>query len=187
GHEVELVDIVTEGDTNRASLASLGGTGVFATALRDALIAGEIDLAVHSLKDLPTAPAPGLVVAAIPQRADSRDPLCARDGLPLGELGADAAAGTGAPRRRSRHGALGTRPPLVGPGDDQRDAVVLAAAGLTRAGLQERVTEYLDPIQLLPAPGQGALAVECCEGNERVLAALRALDHEDTRSAVTAE
>ncbi len=200
GHEVELVDIVTEGDTNRASLASLGGTGVFATALRDALLAGEIDLAVHSLKDLPTAPAPGLVIAATPERADPRDALCARDGLTLGELGAGAVVGTGSPRRRSQLGALGlglefrdirgnlgTRLDMVGPGEDQLDAVVLAASGLTRAGLQERVTEYLDPIQLLPAPGQGALAVECCEGNERVLAALRPLDHEDTRSAVTAE
>ena len=90
GHDVELVEIVTEGDTNRASLASLGGTGVFASALREALKSGEIDLAVHSLKDLPTAPEPGLVVVAIPPRVDPRDALCARDGLTLGELGEGA-------------------------------------------------------------------------------------------------
>ncbi len=200
GHEVELVDVVTEGDTNRASLSSLGGTGVFATALRDALHAGEIDLAVHSLKDLPTTPAPGLVVAATPRRVDPRDALCARDGLTLGELGPGAVVGTGSPRRRAQLGALGlglefrdirgnlgTRLDMVGPGEDQLDAVVLAAAGLIRADLRGRITETLDPIQLLPAPGQGALAVECREGDEQVLAVLRSLDHGDTRSAVTAE
>lgn len=200
GHEVELVEIVTEGDTNRASLASMGGTGVFATALRDAMHAGEVDLAVHSLKDLPTAPAPGLVVAAIPARVDPRDALCARDGLTLGELGEGAVIGTGSPRRRAQlaalglglefrdiRGNLGTRLAMVGPGEDQLDAVVLASAGLTRLGLREHITELLEPIQMLPAPGQGALAVECREGDEQVLAALRPLDHEDTRAAVTAE
>ena len=138
GHEVELVEIVTEGDTNRASLASMGGTGVFATALRDAMRAGEVDLAVHSLKDLPTAPAPGLTVAAVPARVDPRDALCARDGLTLGELGEGALVGTGSPRRRAQlealglglrfrdiRGNLGTRLAMVGPGDDELDAVVL--------------------------------------------------------------
>ncbi|MGN7248079.1 hydroxymethylbilane synthase [Janibacter anophelis] len=200
GHEVELVEIVTEGDTNRASLASMGGTGVFATALREALLAGEIDLAVHSLKDLPTAPAPGLAIAAIPARVDPRDALCARDGLTLGELGEGAVVGTGSPRRRAQlaalglglqfrdiRGNLGTRLSMVGPGEDQLDAVVLASAGLTRAGLLEHVTEHLEPIQMLPAPGQGALAVECREDDEEVLAALRPIDHADTRAAVTAE
>lgn len=200
GHEVELVEIVTEGDTNRASLASMGGTGVFATALRDAMRAGEVDLAVHSLKDLPTAPAPGLTVAAVPARVDPRDALCARDGLTLGELGEGALVGTGSPRRRAQlealglglrfrdiRGNLGTRLAMVGPGDDELDAVVLAAAGLTRLGMLDRVTEVLDPIQMLPAPGQGALAVECRADDEAVLAALRPLDHADTHAAVTAE
>lgn len=200
GHEVELVEIVTEGDTNRASLASMGGTGVFATALREALLAGEIDLAVHSLKDLPTAPAPGLAIAAIPARVDPRDALCARDGLTLGELGEGSVVGTGSPRRRAQlaalglglqfrdiRGNLGTRLAMVGPGEDQLDAIVLASSGLTRAGLLEHVTEHLEPIQMLPAPGQGALAVECREDDEEVLAALRPIDHADTRAAVTAE
>ena len=200
GHDVELVEIVTEGDTNRASLASMGGTGVFASALRQALHDGEIDLAVHSLKDLPTAPEPGLVVVAIPPRGDPRDALCARDGLTLGELGEGAVVGTGSPRRRAQlaalglglrfrdiRGNLGTRLDMVGPGEDQLDAIVLAHAGLTRLDLRDRVTEVLDPIQMLPAPGQGALAVECREDDDRVLAALRPLDDADTRAAVTAE
>ena len=200
GHEVEIVEIVTEGDTSRASLASMGGHGVFASALRDALIAGEIDFAVHSLKDLPTAPEPGLVIAAIPPRADARDALVARDGLTLGELGEGAVIGTGSPRRRAQlaclglgfefrdiRGNLGRRLDMVGNGEDQLDAIVLAHAGLTRIGLQDRVTELLDPIQMLPAPGQGALAVECREDDEQVLASLRILDDPDTRAAVTAE
>ena len=200
GHEVELVEIVTEGDTNRASLATMGGHGVFASALRDALLAGEIDLAVHSLKDLPTTPHPGLVVAAIPARVDPRDALCARDGLTLGELGEGAVIGTGSPRRRAQlaclgaglefrdiRGNLGTRLGMVGSGEDQLDAVVLAHAGLSRAGLTDRVTEVIDPIQMLPAPGQGALAVECRDDAEAVIDALRQLDHGDTRAAVTAE
>ncbi|SMC87125.1 hydroxymethylbilane synthase [Janibacter indicus] len=200
GHDVELVEIVTEGDTNRASLASMGGTGVFASALRQALHDGEIDVAVHSLKDLPTATEPGLVVVAIPPRVDPRDALCARDGLTLGELGEGAVVGTGSPRRRAQlaalglglrfrdiRGNLGTRLDMVGPGEDQLDAIVLAHAGLTRLDLRDRVTEVLDPIQMLPAPGQGALAVECREDDDRVLAALRPLDDADTRAAVTAE
>ncbi len=200
GHEVELVEIVTEGDTSRASLASMGGHGVFATALREALHAGEIDFAVHSLKDLPTKPAPGLVIAAIPTRVDPRDALVARDGLTLGELGEGAVIGTGSPRRRAQlacmglgfefrdiRGNLGTRLDLVGSGPDGLDAIVLAHAGLTRVGLQERVTELLEPIQMLPAPGQGALAVECRADDEAVIAALRPIDDADTRAAVTAE
>ena len=200
GHDVELVEIVTEGDTSRASLASLGGTGVFASALREALLAGEIDLAVHSLKDLPTTPAPGLVVIATPARVDPRDALCARDGLTLGELGEGSVIGTGSPRRRAQlaalglgfefrdiRGNLGTRLGMVGPGEDQLDAIVLASSGLNRVGLHEEVTEYLEPIQMLPAPGQGALAVECREDDEAVIAALRPLDDPDTRVAVTAE
>lgn len=200
GHDVELVEVVTEGDTNRASLASLGGTGVFASALREALLAGEIDLAVHSLKDLPTTPEPGLVIAATPERVDPRDALCARDGLTLGELGEGAVIGTGSPRRRAQLACLGlglefrdirgnveTRLSMVGPGEDQLDAIVLASAGLTRVGLRDKATEFLEPIQMLSAPGQGALAVECREDDEVVLAALRPLDDPDTRAATSAE
>lgn len=197
GHEVEIVEIVTEGDTNRASLSTIGGTGVFASALREALRADEVDLAVHSLKDLPTTPEPGLVVAAVPPREDPRDALVARDGLTLGELPPGSRVGTGSPRRRSQLAALGlglelvdirgnvgTRLDMVG---RELDAVVLAIAGLNRLGLADRVTELLDPLQLLPAPGQGALAVECREDDEAVLAVLTALDDPETRAAVTAE
>ncbi|WP_370894303.1 hydroxymethylbilane synthase [Janibacter sp. GXQ6167] len=197
GHEVELVEIVTEGDTSRASLASLGGTGVFASALRNALRAGEIDFAVHSLKDLPTAPEEGLVVAAIPSRVDPRDALVARDGLSLGELPAGSVIGTGSPRRRAQlaalglglefrdiRGNIGTRLAMVG---EEVDAVVLAAAGLTRLDQRAVITELLDPIQILPAPGQGALAVECRADDEAMLAILRPIDDADTRAAVTAE
>ena len=98
----ELVVIESEGDRSTASLASLGGAGVFAAALREALLAGEVDAVVHSYKDLPTAPLPGLVIAAVPKRADARDALCARDGLTLAELPAGARVGTGSPRRRAQ-------------------------------------------------------------------------------------
>ena len=127
GHDVELVEIVTEGDTNRASLASMGGTGVFATALRDAMRAGEVDLAVHSLKDLPTAPAPGLTVAAVPARVDPRDALCARDGLTLGELGEGALVGRAlvvpGQRRQARRVGVGAPAPTLPcrrPGQESR-------------------------------------------------------------------
>jgi hydroxymethylbilane synthase len=198
GREVELVDVVTVGDTSRASLASIGGTGVFVSALRDALLAGEVDLAVHSLKDIPTAPADGLTLAAVPTREDPRDVLVARDGLTLGELGDGARIGTGSPRRAAQLRALGlgleivdirgnveTRLGLVTNGTV--DAIVLARAGLLRLGLADRATEVLDPLQLLPAPGQGALAVECRTDDAATLAACAALDDPLTRAAVTAE
>jgi hydroxymethylbilane synthase len=197
GHDVELVHITTHGDTSSAAIAQLGGTGVFVTALRDALLAGEVDLAVHSYKDLPTAPADGLVIAAVPPRQDARDALVARDGLTLGELPPGARVGTGSPRRTAQLRALGmglevvpvrgnvdTRIGRVAPGD--LDAVVLARAGLARLGRLDEVTETLDPLQVLPAPAQGALAVECRAGTE-VEAILKALDDHDTRTAVEAE
>lgn len=198
GHEVELVPIVTEGDVSRASLSSLGGAGVFAAALREALVKGEIDLAVHSLKDLPTAAHPELTVAAIPRREDPRDAVVARDGATLGELGAGATVGTGSPRRVAQLAALGwgidcrdirgnveTRLRLVD--DGELDAVVLALAGLRRLGLADRVSEVLDPIQMIPAPGQGALAVECRSDRDDIRAILAPLDDADTRACVEAE
>lgn len=175
--DVDLQIIRTEGDVATGSLASLGGTGVFAAALRHALVEGRVDLAVHSLKDLPTAPHPGLAIGAVPVRADPRDALCARDGLTLDQLPPAAKIGTGSPRRAAQ--LLAARPDLVlvdirgnvptrlarvagldpnGPGD--LDAVVLAASGLHRLNLQGHITEYLDPAVVLPAPGQGALALE---------------------------
>lgn len=197
GATVELVEITTEGDTNRAPLTSIGGTGVFASALREALLAGEIDIAVHSLKDLPSAPHPGLVIAAVPRREDPRDALCARDGLALAEMPAGAVVGTGSPRRAAQIAALGLGVELVairGNVDSRLaqvtegrcDAVVLARAGLARLGLTDRITQVLDPVEVLPAAGQGALAVECRDDSpHRDL--LARIEHADTRTAVEAE
>lgn len=199
GHEVELVEILTEGDKDqRTALSALGGTGVFVSALREALRAGTVDLAVHSLKDIPTAAEPDLDIAAIPLREDPRDALVARDGLTLGELPAGATVGTGSPRRQAQLAALGlgfeiaglrgnvdTRLATVETGTNA--AVVLATAGLNRLGRQGRITEIIDSIQILPAPGQGALAVEIRSADEAVRAAVTPLDDADTRACVTAE
>jgi hydroxymethylbilane synthase len=198
GAEVELVLISTEGDRSAAAIPQLGGTGVFVTAIRAALVEGSIDLAVHSYKDLPTAPAPGLILAAVPQREDPRDALVARDGLTLGELPPGSTVGTGAPRRVAQLRALGlglevvpirgnvdTRLGRVGAGD--LDAVVLARAGLARLDRLAEITETLDPIQMLPAPAQGALAVECRTSDARTRELLGRLEHPATRCCVTAE
>jgi hydroxymethylbilane synthase len=198
GHEVELVLITTTGDTNRAPVEQIGGTGIFVSALRDALLAGEIDIAVHSLKDLPTTPAPGLTLGAIPEREDPRDVLVARDGLSLGELPTGALVGTGSARRQAQLEALGLGLELTGirgnvdtriamVTDGKLDAVVLARAGLARLGRLSEVTETLDPIQVLPAPGQGALGIECRDDDDAVLKALAPLEDSAVRAAVTAE
>ncbi|HVE23989.1 MAG TPA: hydroxymethylbilane synthase [Sporichthya sp.] len=203
GRQVELVPITTHGDVSTAPLASMGGVGVFVNALREALLAGEIDFAVHSLKDLPTADPTGLVLAAVPQREDPRDALVARDGLTLGELPPGSRVGTGSPRRAAQLRALGfglevveirgnvdTRLRKVI--DGELDGVILARAGLVRLGRAGEITETLDPIQMLPAPGQGALAVECRDPDTDaaaadVFAALRGLDDPWTRAVVAAE
>jgi hydroxymethylbilane synthase len=198
GRPVELVDVTTQGDVSRASLASLGGTGVFVSALRDALLRGEVDVAVHSLKDLPTAPAEGIELAAVPLREDPRDLVVARDRLTLAELPAGARVGTGSPRRVAQLRALGLGLELVdvrGNVDTrigkvrsgELDAVVLARAGLARLGRLAEATEVLDPLQMLPAPGQGALAVECRADDELRLAVRDALDHAATRACVAVE
>jgi hydroxymethylbilane synthase len=197
GRDVELVEIVTSGDRSNAPIQQLG-VGVFVSALRDALLANEIDFAVHSYKDLPTATAKGLVVAAVPQRQDPRDALVARDGMTLNELPDDARIGTGALRRIAQINALGRRlhaVPLRGNVDTRLrklaegefDAIVLAHAGLTRLGRGAEATEVLDPLLMLPAPAQGALAVECREDDAELREVLAALDDEYTRAAVAAE
>ena len=195
GHQVEMVPVRTRGDRERGSLTALPGLGVFAAELRSALLRGEVDLAVHSYKDLPTEPVPGLVVAAVPVRAAAGDALCARDGLGLAGLPAGARVGTGSPRRVAQlralrpdllyvdlRGNIDTRLARVATGD--LDAVVLAAAGLHRLGLAARITEEL---AILPAPGQGALAVECRADDPATIAALAALDDPVTRQQVTEE
>jgi len=201
GVETELVEISTSGDRSQAAGTSLVGSssnGVFVSALRDALLAGEVDVAVHSLKDLPTYPEAGIALAAVPTREDPRDALVARDGLTLGELPAGSVVGTGSPRRGAQIAALGlgvvvrpirgnvdTRIGKIASGE--YDAVVVALAGLARLGRADEATELLDPLQMLPAPGQGALAVECRADDTATLEALALLDDAATRAAVAAE
>jgi hydroxymethylbilane synthase len=198
GRDVELVPVTTEGDVSTAPLAGFGGVGVFVGALRDALLRGEVDVAVHSLKDLPTGPCDGVALAAVPPREDPRDVVVARDGLTLGGLPVGSVVGTGSPRRVAQLRALGlgleftgirgnvdTRVAKVRSGEV--DAVVLARAGLARLGRLDDVTEVLDPLQMLPAPGQGALAVECRADDPDLRAALAALDDRHARAAVEAE
>ena len=195
GAEVEIITVTTHGDTSTESLATLGGTGVFASALREALLAGKCDIVVHSLKDLPTGPTDGLVIGAIPKRADARDALIARDGLTLETLPEGARVGTGSPRRaaqlRSRRpdlsvvdirGNIDTRLGKVASGE--LDAVLLAAAGLGRIGRLDEATELLSLDGWPTAPGQGALALEVRVGEEKLVAAL---EHRPTRTMVDAE
>lgn len=199
GRDVELVHVRTHGDADQTTpLASFGGVGVFVTAVRDAVLRGEADVAVHSLKDLPTRPAAGLEIAAIPVRQDPRDVLVARDGLTLDTLPQGARVGTGSPRRAAQllalrpdldvvalRGNVDTRVRAVTEGD--LDAVVLARAGLARLDRLDVVTQEIGVDLMLPAPAQGALAVECRDDDVVVLEALRRLDDAPTRAAVTAE
>jgi hydroxymethylbilane synthase len=198
GREVELVEIVTEGDRNPGPLALIGGTGVFTSGLRDALLRGDIDIAVHSYKDLPVAAVDGLVVAAIPPREDPRDVLVSRESRTLAELPPGSRVGTGSPRRAAQLRALGygldvvdirgnvdTRLRKVA--DAEVDAVVLARAGLARLHRLDAISEVLDPQQMLPAPGQGALALECRADGAGAIDAVSTLDDASTRVSVTAE
>ena len=198
GRQVEIVGVTTLGDVSRAQLTQIGGTGVFVSALREALLSGEVDLAVHSLKDLPTGPAAGIVLAAVPPRDDPRDALVARDGAKLADLPPGARIGTGSPRRAAQllglrgdlrcvpiRGNAGTRLGKVSEGE--LDAVVLAYAGLARIGHVNAVTQVFEPDEMLPAPGQGALAVECREGEPELAALLQAVTDQASMAAVTAE
>ncbi|MER5796517.1 hydroxymethylbilane synthase [Streptomyces sp. NPDC001980] len=202
GRPVELVEITTYGDTSREHLAQIGGTGVFVTALRDALLRGEVDFAVHSLKDLPTTQPADLVLAAVPVREDPRDVIVARDALKFTDLPRGARIGTGSPRRAAQlnayarsHGLDIETVPIRGNvdtrigyvHDGELDAVVLAAAGLSRIGRIDEVTDFLSVDTVLPAPGQGALAIECAADNAELIALLGELDDPFTRVAVTAE
>ena len=207
GRTLELVEVTTRGDVDQAPLAEIGGTGVFVVAVRQAVVDGRADVAVHSLKDLPTTPDARLHLAAIPPREDPRDALVARDGATLATLASGARVGTGSPRRRAQiavarpdleivdiRGNVDTRVSRV---TDDLDGVVLAAAGLSRLGRQASITEVIDPELVMPAPGQGALAVEvragaAVPGSDGSTAgaltdALRSLDDPYTRAAVVAE
>jgi hydroxymethylbilane synthase len=195
----EVVVIESEGDRSTESLALMGGTGVFVTALRTALLAGEVDVVVHSFKDLPTGPAEGLAIAAVPARADARDALCAREGFTLDTLPEGAKVGTGSPRRRAQlaarrpdlqlidiRGNVDTRLSRVGSDDPERslDAVVLAVAGLDRLWRADAITQHLELAWWPTAPAQGALAVETRAGEKNLAAKL---DHRPTHLAAEAE
>jgi hydroxymethylbilane synthase len=198
GRQVEIVGVTTLGDVSRAQLTQIGGTGVFVSALREALLGGEVDLAVHSLKDLPTGLAAGIALAAVPPRDDPRDALAARDGAKLADLPPGARIGTGSPRRAAQllalradlrcvpiRGNAGTRLGRVS--DGELDAVVLAYAGLARIGYLSAITQVFEPDEMLPAPGQGALAVECRESEPELAALLEAVTDQASMAAVTAE
>jgi hydroxymethylbilane synthase len=197
GHRAELVIITTEGDRSAKPVAEIG-VGVFTAALREAIAAGQVDMAVHSYKDLPTASDQRFVIAGVPRREDPRDALVARDGLVLGELPAGSVIGTSSVRRAAQLRALGlgleirplrgnldTRLNRVSSGDF--DAIVVARAGLARLGRLGDVTETLEAVQMLPAPAQGALALECRAGDTGLAALLAGFDDPDSRIAVTAE
>ncbi|MEU7304885.1 hydroxymethylbilane synthase [Streptomyces sp. NPDC007206] len=198
GRPVEIVGVTTPGDVSWARLHRIGGNGVFVGALREALLGGAVDLAVHSLKDLPTGPAAGIVLAAVPPRDDPRDALVARNGAKLADLPPGATVGTGSLRRAAQvlllrgdlrcvpiRGNAGTRLGMVTSG--RLDAVVLARAGLARIGRADAVTEAFEPDEMLPAPGQGALAVECRADEPGLATVLDALTCPAGLAAVTAE
>jgi hydroxymethylbilane synthase len=198
GRRVEIVGVTTLGDVSREPVAQLGGTGVFVSALRESLLRGEVDFAVHSLKDLPTGAAPGITLAAIPARDDPRDALVGRDGIKLADLPPGARVGTGAPRRAAQLAVLRSEVscvPIRGNAntrlgkvrDGELDAVVLAYAGLARIGQTDLVSEIFEPDDMVPAPGQGALAVECRADDAELVGLLAAIDHAATRATVTAE
>jgi hydroxymethylbilane synthase len=198
GRAVELAGITTFGDVSRGDLTTIGGTGVFVSALRESLLAGDVDFAVHSLKDLPASPVPGIVLAAVPVRDDPRDALAARDGAKLADLPAGSRIGTGSPRRAAQllalrpdlrpvpvRGNAGTRLARVGSGEV--DAVVLACAGLARIGRMDAITQVFEPDDMLPAAGQGALAVECSAGRPDLASLLATVDDPASHAATDSE
>ncbi|WBL36792.1 hydroxymethylbilane synthase [Tepidiforma flava] len=199
GLRVDLVTIATAGDRDQSTpLAEGERPGWFTTAIQEALQRGEVDLAVHSLKDLPTRRPEGLVIAAVPLREDPRDALVSRAGQPLRALPPGAVVGTGSPRREAQlreirpdlqvrpiRGNVETRLRKVR--DGEYDAAVVALAGLRRLGLEAEAAEVFGFEEMLPAPGQGALAVECRAADEAVRQLLARIDDPQVRLAVTAE
>src|SRR5699024_6158941 len=197
GQSVEIVPVSTPGDRSSAPISEIG-VGVFTSALREALSAGQVDVAVHSYKDLPTAPVPGITLAAVPERADPRDVIITNGERMLAELPPGSRIGTGSPRRAAQLRALGLGHELVavrgnldtrlGKLGDEVDAVLLAKAGLQRTGREQLVTETIDPLQVVPAPAQGALAVETRSDDVDIEHLVHSLvDDEATRAAATAE
>ncbi|SDM08021.1 hydroxymethylbilane synthase [Corynebacterium mycetoides] len=196
GTEAELTIVTTPGDLSQAPVERIG-IGVFTSALRDALFTGQVDVAVHSFKDLPTADEPRARIV-VPAREDNREALIARDGMGLANLPEGARVGTSAPRRVSQLKAL--RPdldirPLRGNIESRMgrvesgelDAIVLAYAGLARAGYGERATQLFNPVEFMPAPAQGALAVECRSDDAGTVAVLESLMDNTAALQVSAE
>lgn len=195
----DVVEVRTEGDADRATpLRDLGGRGVFVRAVEDALIKGRADVAVHSLKDVPTEPVGGLVLGAMLRRGDARDALVASGNRRLADLPPGARVGTSSTRRAALLAAI--RPDLtlaeIRGNVDTRirkveqgeyDAVVLAVAGLARLGRTAAATQYFDPLEFIPSPGQGAITVQCRGDDAATLARLHAIDDAATRAAVEAE
>lgn len=202
GRHTMLIPVTTVGDVCSSPLADLGGTGVFVGAVREAVLAGEADIGVHSLKDLPTTPHESLFLAAVPAREDPRDVLISRDSPNLAQLPTGAKVGTGSPRRAAQlrvfrsdldvadiRGNVDTRLAKVASG--QYDAIVLAYAGLARLGRTEVITEIIDVDLLMPAPGQGALGIEApidlAQDDHDLFAALVGIDDPNSHAAVTGE
>jgi len=198
GLEVRLHELVTRGDRIlEVPLAEVGGKGLFVKEIEDALLAGRAEVAVHSMKDLPAVLAPGLVVAAVPEREDPRDALCSRKARSLADLPRGARVGTSSLRRGAQLRAL--RPDLriemvrgnvetrLRKGETDLDAVVLAYAGLRRLGLAERASYVFGPEEMLPAVAQGALALEARADDPGTLGRLARLEHPETRIRVDAE
>jgi hydroxymethylbilane synthase len=198
GLDIELVGITSAGDRSAEPLTQIGGTGVFVSALRSSLLRGEVDIAVHSLKDLPVGPAEEIALAAVPERDDPRDALVGQNGAKLADLPSGARIGTGSPRRAAQllllrpdvhpvpvRGNAGTRLAKVETGE--LAAVVLAQAGLARIGRLDAVSQIFEPDEMVPAAGQGALAVECNAGREDLVALLSCIDDAVSRAATTAE
>jgi hydroxymethylbilane synthase len=199
GTTTEILGLTTEGDRRLdASLAKIGGKGLFVKELEDALASGRADIAVHSVKDVPMTLAPQFVLAAIGEREDPRDAFVSNRYSALSALPPGARVGTSSLRRecqlRAHHPMLAIQPlrgnvptRLRKLDEGQYDAVILAAAGLKRLGLASRITRLLDPAESLPAPGQGALGVECLQGRAELIELLAGLDHRPTARCVAAE
>jgi hydroxymethylbilane synthase len=198
GRAVQIVGITASGDVSKAQLTQIGGTGVFVSTLRDAMVAGQVDFAVHSLKDLPTWPVEGITLAAVPPRDDPRDALIARGGAKLADLQPGAKIGTGSPRRAAQllllrrdlqpvpiRGNAGTRLAKIDSG--QVDAVVLAYAGMVRIGRLDLVSQVFEAEEMLPAPGQGALAAECLATRPDLVDLLSCVNDDASRAATLAE
>ena len=198
GYSVELIVITTQGDTSTLSLSQVGGQGLFTKEIQRELLAGRVDVAVHSLKDLPTIPIEGLSLAAVPLRETTADCLISRGGEEFEALPSGASVGTGSSRRGAQlrawrpdieiadiRGNVDSR--LKKLQEKQYDAIVLAAAGLQRLGLTEHITQRLPEERMLPAVGQGALGLECRSDDSVTAEALRELDHFASHAAVAAE